>query len=218
MNVSVRRAAGLLGVMATSGLGLTAQRGAAPADLLKIPAVKAAVDMARASETQTLADAIRFCEVPAPTFNEAARGELLRQTFQQLGLKNVRVDRVGNVLGDRQGAAARPRVVVSAHLDTVFPEGTDVTVKRSGTMLRGPGIGDDCRGLAVLVAIIRVLRDAGVQTPGSITFAATVGEEGLGDLRGSKELFERGMSTASSPSTGQASASRTSASGACGTG
>jgi acetylornithine deacetylase/succinyl-diaminopimelate desuccinylase-like protein len=97
------------------------------------------------------------------------------------------------VLGDRPGAAPRPRLAVAAHLDTVFPEGTSVKVRRDGRMLRGPGIGDNCRGLAVLVAVVRSLRDAGVQTPGSITFVANVGEEGLGDLRGMKTLFNETM-------------------------
>src|SRR5207253_6745887 len=82
-----------------------------------------------------------------------------------------------------------PHFVIAAHLDTVFPEGTDVKVKRDGAVLRGPGIGDDCRGLAVLVAIVREMTRAKVRTPGSITFVANVGEEGLGDLRGVKELF-----------------------------
>jgi acetylornithine deacetylase/succinyl-diaminopimelate desuccinylase-like protein len=79
--------------------------------------------------------------------------------------------------------------VFTAHLDTVFPEGTDVHVKRDGQILRGPGIGDDCRGLAVMLAVIRTMNQARIQTPGSITFVATVGEEGLGDLRGVKQLF-----------------------------
>jgi acetylornithine deacetylase/succinyl-diaminopimelate desuccinylase-like protein len=164
-----------------------------PAELLKDPAVKAALDGAKASEAQTLADQIRFCEIPAPPFKETARGEELKRTFQQLGLENVRVDKVGNVLGDYAGAAPRPRVVIAAHLDTVFPEGTDVKVKREGAVLRAPGIADDCRGLAVLVAIVREMKKAHVQTPGSITFVADVGEEGLGDLRGMKELFRTTM-------------------------
>ena len=165
------------------------ERPASPADLLNDPAVKAAMEAARSSEPQTIEDLVRFCEVAAPPFKESARGEVLRQVFQQLGLRNVRIDKVGNVLGDRPGAAARPRLVVSAHLDTVFPPETEVKVKRDGAMLRGPGTGDDCRGLSVLVSIIRALRQASVQTPGSITFVATVGEEGLGDLRGVKQLF-----------------------------
>ena len=85
--------------------------------------------------------------------------------------------------------APHPHLVIAAHLDTVFPEGTDVKVKREGAVLHGPGIGDDCRGLAVLVSIVRAMKQANVQTPGSITFVANVGEEGLGDLRGMKQLF-----------------------------
>ena len=160
-----------------------------PADLLKDPAVKTALDGAKASEPQTVEDQIRFCEIPAPSFKEETRGRELQRVFQQLGLQNVTVDRVGNVLGRYPGAAPRPHVVIAAHLDTVFPEGTNVKVKREGSVLHGPGIGDDCRGLAVLVAIVREMKKAKVQMPGSITFVANVGEEGLGDLRGVKELF-----------------------------
>jgi tripeptide aminopeptidase len=152
-----------------------------------------ALAAARSTEARTIDDQIRFCEIPAPPFMEAARGEVLRRAFVDLGLQGVRVDRVGNVLGDRPGAAARPHLVIAAHLDTVFPEGTDVRVRRDGTILHGPGIGDDCRGLAELVAIVRLMRDANVQTPGSITFVANVGEEGLGDLRGMKALFGETM-------------------------
>jgi tripeptide aminopeptidase len=166
------------------------ERPASQGELLNDPTVKAAMDAAKSTEPQTIDDLVRFCEVAAPPFRESARGELLRQAFQQLGLRNVRIDKAGNVLGERPGAAAHPRLVVSAHLDTVFPAETDVKVKRDGAMLRGPGTGDDCRGLSVLVSIIRALRQAGVQTPGSITFVATVGEEGLGDLRGVKQVFK----------------------------
>jgi acetylornithine deacetylase/succinyl-diaminopimelate desuccinylase-like protein len=176
-------------VMALAIGSASAQEAPSAGDLLKDPAVKAALEAAKASESQTIADQIRFCEIPAPPFKEEVRGQELKRVFEQLGLQNVRVDKVGNVLGDYLGAAPRPRVVMAAHLDTVFPEGTDVKVKREGTVLRAPGIGDDCRGLAVLVAIVREMKKAKVQTPGSITFVANVGEEGLGDLRGVKELF-----------------------------
>jgi acetylornithine deacetylase/succinyl-diaminopimelate desuccinylase-like protein len=164
-------------------------RPAAPADLLNDPTVRAAMDTVKTTEPQTTEDLVRFCEVAAPPFRESARGEVLRQTFQELGLRNPRIDKAGNVLADRPGTAAHPHLVMSAHLDTVFPMETDVRVKRDGAILRGPGTGDDCRGLAVLVSIIRALRQAHVQTPGTITFVATVGEEGLGDLRGVKQLF-----------------------------
>ena len=151
--------------------------------------VQAAVQSARNTEQRTIADQVRLCEVPAPLYGERARAELVRAMMSAAGLTNVRRDRAGNVLGDRAGASTRPHVVFTAHLDTVFPEGTVVKVRREGTRLRGPGIGDNCRGLAVLVAVARALEAGAVQTAGSITFAATVGEEGLGDLRGARVLL-----------------------------
>jgi len=188
--VGVLRIVTAVGMLLGLSVGVArAQNGPTPADLLKDPAVKVALDAAKANEAQTIEDQIRFCEIPAPSFKEEARGRELQRVFQQLGLQNVRVDKVGNVLGHYPGAAPRPHFVIAAHLDTVFPEGTDVKVKREGNVLRGPGIGDDCRGLAVLVSIVREMKRAKVQTPGSITFVANVGEEGLGDLRGVKELF-----------------------------
>jgi tripeptide aminopeptidase len=168
---------------------VAAQQTSTPAALLRRDGVKAAVEFARADESRTVADQIRFCEVPAPPFMEQARGDMLRKEFAALGLQQVRIDREGNVLGDRPGVMARPRVVVASHLDTVFPEGTDVRVRREGAILHGPGIADNCRGLAVLVAIVRAMRQHDVRTPGTITFVANVGEEGLGDLRGMKTLF-----------------------------
>jgi tripeptide aminopeptidase len=183
-----RRFAVTMAVAAAVAGGAGAQQKSA-ADLMKDQAVNAALDAAKATEAQTIEDQIRFCEIPAPSFKETARGEELKKTFEQLGLQNVRVDKAGNVLGDRPGAAPRPHLVMAAHLDTVFPEGTSVKVRREGAVLHGPGIGDDCRGLGVLVSIIRSMRQANVRTPGSITFVANVGEEGLGDLRGMKQLF-----------------------------
>jgi len=163
------------------------------AKLMSDSAIKAAVDAIKASENQTIEDQIRLCEVEAPPFKEAKRAEVYAKMFRELGLQNVRIDKEGNVLGDRPGAQPRPRLVFTAHLDTVFPEGTDVKVKREGHILRGPGIGDDCRGLAVLLAVVRTMNQAKIQTPGTITFVGTVGEEGLGDLRGVKYLFNEGL-------------------------
>ena len=180
-------------VLAAMAAPVVAQQPGAVPRLLEDATIKAAIAALRADEPRVIADQIRLCEVPAPPFKETARGEVLRREFADLGLQNVRVDRAGNVLGDRPGAAPRPRLVVAAHLDTVFPEGTDVRVRRDGALLRGPGIGDDCRGLSVLLAVARAMRDAGVRTPGSITFVADVGEEGLGDLRGMKALFGETM-------------------------
>src|SRR5262249_34314870 len=185
------RKGSVLCAMGTVLVALGAQeRSTDPSDLVKDPVVRAALDVAKRTERQTIEDQIRFCEVPAPRFQERARGAMLRQTFEQLGLRHVRVDKAGNVIGERPGASPRPRIVMSAHLDTVFPEGTDVRVTRDGAVLRGPGIGDDCRGLAVLVGTVRALRQTNLQTPGTLTFVATVGEEGLCDLRGVEQLFK----------------------------
>ena len=158
--------------------------------LLADPAVTRALDAVRRNEAAILDEQIRFCEIEAPPFKEARRAEALKATFESLGLTNVRIDTAGNVLGERPGTAASPHLVFSAHLDTVFPEGTDVRASREGRVIRGPGISDDCRGLAVLIGVIRALNEAGIRTPGSITFVGTVGEEGLGDLRGVKHLFQ----------------------------
>ena len=141
------------------------------------------------TKPRTIDEQIRLCEIPAPPFKEAARAEAYAEAMRAAGLRNVRIDKEGNVLGERPGRAARPHLLFSAHLDTVFPEGTDVKVTRQGSMLRGPGIGDDCRGLAVVLAVVRALNRGNVETPGTITFVGTVGEEGLGDLRGMKALF-----------------------------
>jgi acetylornithine deacetylase/succinyl-diaminopimelate desuccinylase-like protein len=161
------------------------------ARLLAMPAIKNAVEAARRNEPAIIEEQVRLCEIEAPPFKEQKRAAALKAAFEGLGLKNARIDAAGNVLGERPGAAPRPHLVFSAHLDTVFPEGTNVKTTRTGTVLKGPGIADDCRGLAVLVGVIRAMNEAGVQTPGSITFVGTVGEEGLGDLRGVKHLFDR---------------------------
>jgi acetylornithine deacetylase/succinyl-diaminopimelate desuccinylase-like protein len=160
-----------------------------PAQLMQTPEIKAALEAAKRNEPHFIEEQIRICEIPAPPFKEEVRAQELSRLFKQLGLENVRIDKAGNVIGARPGAAARPNLVMSAHLDTVFPEGTDVKVKREGTLLKGPGIGDDCRGLATMLGVIQAMKEANVKTPGTITFVADTGEEGLGDLRGTKNLF-----------------------------
>jgi tripeptide aminopeptidase len=160
-----------------------------PAELMKEPTVRAALDAAKRNEPSAVEQEIAICQIPAPPFHEEVRGKELKRLFEGLGLHDVRIDSAGNVIGVRPGKAAHPNLVFAAHLDTVFPEGTDVHVKVEGTVLKGPGIGDDCRGLAMMLAVIRALNEAHVETPGTITFVADVGEEGLGDLRGMKQLF-----------------------------
>ena len=171
------------------------QRGAGQAAGDRYAALAASRDVARALdrvkelEPWIIDQQISLCEIEAPPFKEQKRAEAYKAVFETLGLRNVRIDRAGNVLGERPGTGNGPHLVFSAHLDTVFPEGTDVKVTRQGPILKGPGIGDDCQGLAVVLGVIRAMNETGISTPGPITFVGTVGEEGLGDLRGVKELF-----------------------------
>ena len=181
---------GFVAAVAAGMAGVSSQAPAsAPLDVLRNPAVKAALASVKENESKAIEDQIRFCEIPAPSFKEEARGRELQRVFQQVGLQDVRIDKVGNVLGTYPGQAPHPHLVIAAHLDTVFPEGTDVHVRREDSILRGPGIGDDCRGLAVLVSVAREMKKASIRTDGTVTFVANVGEEGLGDLRGVKQLF-----------------------------
>jgi len=163
------------------------------AALMNETSVKAALEAIERNEPHMLDEQARVCEIPAPPFGEDKRGLEFKRLFENLGLKDVRIDNAGNVIATRPGQNARPNVVIAAHLDTVFPEGTNVKVTREGKIMKGAGIGDDCRGLAVLLGVIKGLDDGNVRTPGTITFVADVGEEGLGDLRGMKELFGESM-------------------------
>lgn len=183
--------AALLGFLALSASASAAQ---GRADRVTVPdnaAVRRALEHIARTEPQTIDEQIAICQIEAPPFKEARRGEDYRRRLEAAGLRNVRVDSVGNVIAERPGDPGEPVVLISGHLDTVFPEGTDVRVRREGTVLRGPGIGDDCRGLAVLLSVVRALETARIRTRGTILFVGTVGEEGAGNLRGVRHLFER---------------------------
>lgn len=156
------------------------------------PAVSRAFAFIDRSAAHFTAEQIRICEIPAPPFGEKARGEYLAGRFTSLGLRDVHTDEIGNVIGIFPGASADPLIAVSAHLDTVFPAGTDVTVRRVGSRLCAPGIGDDVAGLTALVALAETLKESGIRLRGSLAFVATVGEEGEGDLRGVRHLFGAG--------------------------
>jgi len=153
------------------------------------PDVKKALEFIKADDANTLAEQKALVVIPAPPFKEKVRAENFRARLAALGLKDVRIDAEGNAIGVRPGTGGGPRLVVAAHLDTVFPEGTDLTIKEKDGKLYAPGIGDDTRGLADLLSVIRAFNAAGVKTVGDIIFVGNVGEEGLGDLRGVKALF-----------------------------
>ena len=134
---------------------------------------------------------IALTEIPAPPFGEGQKGKAYADLMRQVGLKNVTIDGIGNVLGTRPGRdSTLPPLIVAAHLDTVFPAGTDVKVKRDGTRLMAPGIGDDTRGLVVLLAMAKAMDAAGIETKRDIVLIGNVGEEGQGDLRGMRYLFK----------------------------
>jgi len=147
----------------------------------------------RADYDRFVRELTAITEIPAPPFKEQRRGKAFVQMLQQLGLRDVEMDAEGNAIGLRPGSANGPMLAVVAHLDTVFPEGTDVKVKRDGTRLMAPGIGDNSRGLAVMLAVIRAMDAAKFRTAGDILFVGNVGEEGTGDLRGVKYLLQRGQ-------------------------
>jgi tripeptide aminopeptidase len=135
---------------------------------------------------------IRICEIPAPPFKEQERARYFAARFTELGLTDVHTDSEGNVIGFYRGEAEEPLLALSAHLDTVFPETTDVQVRREGSRLCAPGIADNVAGLAALVALIQALNAAQIKPRGTIAFVATVGEEGEGNLRGVRHLFSEG--------------------------
>src|SRR5215207_1113295 len=153
-------------------------------------AVRRAVDRIKADNAWTLDQQVSICEIPAPPFKETARGTEYKRRLEAIGL-TVRIDSIGNVIAERRGTGTGPTVMIAGHLDTVFPEGTDVKVKREGTMMRGPGIGDDCRGLAVVLSVARAFQMEKLATTGTVIFVGNVGEEGPGNLRGVRHLFTR---------------------------
>ncbi|HEU4563865.1 MAG TPA: M20/M25/M40 family metallo-hydrolase [Gemmatimonadaceae bacterium] len=146
----------------------------------------------RARDAETVRTQIAISEIPAPTGAEGRRAAEVARRFLALGLAGVRTDPAGNVIGRRPGAHDEPPVVICAHLDTVFPEAVAVAVQRDGARLVGPGIGDNGRGLAAMLALADVLDGVRLRTRAPVDFVATVGEEGCGDLRGAKHLFSNG--------------------------
>jgi len=162
------------------------------AEIMQSPAYRKIVEVLEADHDRTVADIVALTEIPAPPFGEGPKGAHYLEMLRAHGLEDVELDGIGNAMGLRRGAGNGPLIVVAAHLDTVFPAGTVVTVRREGTKLFAPGVGDDTRSLAVLLAYIRALDAAGVRTSSDILFVGDVGEEGLGDLRGIRHLFTEG--------------------------
>lgn len=154
--------------------------------------VQAAFKIIQDLEPQTMKNLVELTEIPAPPFMEQKRGERFMQMMKAAGADSIWVDEVGNVLALRKGKIKGKTVVLEAHLDTVFPIETDVKVKYKGDTLYAPGIGDDTRGLTMVLTIMEAMKKAKVMTNADVIFIGVVGEEGLGDLRGVKHLFKNG--------------------------
>ncbi len=156
------------------------------------PRVGAALEHVVSIEPRSHRDLGELTEIPAPPFKEDRRAARFAGLLREAGLADVAIDEVGNAIGRRPGRSGERTIAYSAHLDTVFPEGTDVTVRFDGDRLNAPGIGDNTRGLVVVLGVLRALEHAGIRTEADLLFIGNVGEEGLGDLRGVKHLFRDG--------------------------
>jgi len=184
--------------IATLALLLAIIRGAASAQsgnvqrVLADPKFQAAQEFIAKDHDRFVRETIQITEIEAPPFKEAKRAKAFVEMLRQSGLSDVDIDAEGNVIGLRRGTGTGPLIAIAAHLDTVFPEGTNVKVRREGSKLYAPGVGDDSRAVAVLLEIVRAMDSAKIQTSSDILFVADVGEEGPGDLRGMKYLFQKG--------------------------
>lgn len=160
------------------------------ADLVQDAAVTRAFGEIEARHEELVQLITRLCEIPAPTFAEGPRAEAVAEELRKVGLQDVHLDRVNNVLGTLPASRPGPTVLLDAHTDTVFPAGTDVRVRRQDGRLIAPGVGDDTANLACGIFFLRLVRDCGLDLPGTLIFSGSVGEEGLGDLCGIKAVME----------------------------
>jgi len=179
----------LLAVGLLSTRNTASSRRTSAADLTADPRVQQALAAFTVYAAAITDEQIRLSEIPAPPFHESVRAAYLGKLLAEIGLK-VRTDEAGNLIAERPGKGKGDLVLIAAHLDTVFPAGTDVHVRRENGKLYGPGISDNGTGLTALVAIARAMRDAKLETRSTLLFAGTVGEEGEGNLRGIRKMME----------------------------
>ena len=194
MRTGLTRSIAVIAVWLASGSLACAQTPGSAVDaatevLLANSKVTKALEDIKADDATTFAEQKRITEIPAPPYKEKLRAEYYLKRMQELGFKDAAIDSEGDVIALRKGSGGRPKLVVSAHLDTVFAEGTDVSVTEKDGVFLAPGIGDDSRGLAALLSLIKSINANGIVTVGDVMFVGTVGEEELGNLRGVKALF-----------------------------
>jgi tripeptide aminopeptidase len=156
--------------------------------LLGLPEVRSACDWFRIHEALLCDWQVELAKIPSPPFGEGARGEWLVARFHELGLEDVHTDEVGNVLGLRPGPR-EPCVSISAHIDTVFPAGTPLNIRKQGSRLYGPGVSDNGAGVTALLGIAASLQPTSISSQLGILFVGNVGEEGEGNLRGMRHIF-----------------------------
>ncbi len=184
----------VLSVSAQNGKAISAQS-TYKAQIEKISndkKVQMAFEIIKQLEPTTMKELIELTEIPAPPFMEQKRAERFMQMLKNAGIDSIWTDEVGNVLALRKGKGNGKTVLIEGHLDTVFPMDTDVKVKMKGDTLFAPGIADDTRALSVVLTVVKAMNQAKISTESDILFAGTVGEEGLGDLRGIKHIFKSG--------------------------
>jgi tripeptide aminopeptidase len=155
---------------------IPAQVEQAYAQLMGAPQIQRLLDAVKTDHARTIDDLTMLTQIEAPPFKEQKRAQAFLSRMKELGLPDAAIDSEGNVVGLRKGAGSGPLLVISAHLDTVFPSGTDVSVKKRDTRLYAPGISDDVRGLSVLLSWLKVLNDNDVRTVGDLLIVGNVGE------------------------------------------
>lgn len=194
-----RFAIAVLGLTAVASIAPAPSAAQTPTDydeqvrrLMDSPVVRTALDHIEATDAQTMADLRTLTQIPAPPFMEEARGAAFLEMLREVGVDSSWTDEVGNVIGLRRGSGSGETLAIAGHLDTVFPPETDVSITQRGDTLFAPGIADDTRGLATVLAVLRAMNESNIRTEQDILFIGNVGEEGLGDLRGVKHLFRDG--------------------------
>lgn len=151
-----------------------------------LPKVQKGLQIAQDQTERAMVEQVELCEIASPTFHEETRAKEIARRMKEYGLTDVTMDGIGNVVGVRKGKGNGPVLVIDAHMDTVFPHGIDVTVRREGDTYYAPGIGDNTSGCRALLQLVRCFNESGVETEGDVLFVGTVGEEGNGDIRGAK--------------------------------
>ena len=189
ITLAVCATAAPLAVCADSAPSLQPRVVSAVGTLSQQPAVRQALDFIQKNEAKTVANTKAINAIPAPTFEEGNRARDYAERFKALGLDQVHIDEAGNVMGTYKGGGAGPTIMLAAHLDTVYPKATDLTLTEKDGRLYAPGIADNARSLAAILTIAEAIKAAGIQTDGDIIFCGNVGEEGLGDLKGVKHIF-----------------------------